>query len=140
MFRGRRGGRRRWRVFHVRADRARGNLSTAGSDQIVDSKLASYGMENPIYAIVQLAQTTMTSYLGKITLDKTFEERDVLNVNISVAGCLHLSSWVIQSLVWSLGDISPPRGVRAAMEMQAEAERKKRAQVLESEGHSYKKY
>ncbi|KAL9690059.1 hypothetical protein QQ045_010452 [Rhodiola kirilowii] len=88
---------------------------------IVDSKLASYGMENPIYAIVQLAQTTMTSYLGKITLDKTFEERDVLNVNIS-------------SLVWSLGDISPPRGVRAAMEMQAEAERKKRAQVLESEG------
>ncbi|KAL9686722.1 hypothetical protein QQ045_031115 [Rhodiola kirilowii] len=107
---------------------------------IVDSKLASYGMENPIYAIVQLAQTTMTSYLGKITLDKTFEERDVLNVNISVAGCLHLSYWVIQCLVWSLGDISPPRGVRAAMEMQAEAERKKRAQVLESEGHSYKKY
>ncbi|CAM8980537.1 unnamed protein product [Rhodiola kirilowii] len=53
--------------------------------KIVDPKLASYGVENPIYAIVQLAQTTMRSYLGKITLDKTFEERDALNVNISVS-------------------------------------------------------
>lgn len=47
--------------------------------QIVDPKLASYGVENPIYAVIQLAQTTMRSELGKITLDKTFEERDTLN-------------------------------------------------------------
>ncbi|CAL5323459.1 unnamed protein product [Camellia sinensis] len=83
--------------------------------KIVDPRLASYGVENPLYAVIQLAQTTMRSELGKITLDKTFEERDTLNDKI-------------------VGDISPPRGVRAAMEMQAEAERKRRAQVLESEG------
>ena len=52
--------------------------------QIVDPKLASYGVENPIYAVVQLAQTTMRSELGKITLDKTFEERDTLNEKIVV--------------------------------------------------------
>ncbi|KAG5036030.1 hypothetical protein JHK87_010940 [Glycine soja] len=49
------------------------------NDNIVDPKLASYGVENPIYAVIQLAQTTMRSELGKITLDKTFEERDTLN-------------------------------------------------------------
>lgn len=52
--------------------------------QIVDPKLASYGVENPIYAVIQLAQTTMRSELGKITLDKTFEERDTLNEKIVV--------------------------------------------------------
>lgn len=53
--------------------------------QIVDPKLASYGVENPIYAVIQLAQTTMRSELGKITLDKTFAERDTLNENIVVS-------------------------------------------------------
>ncbi|RYR34149.1 hypothetical protein Ahy_A10g048879 isoform D [Arachis hypogaea] len=52
---------------------------------IVDPKLASYGVENPIYAVIQLAQTTMRSELGKITLDKTFEERDTLNKKIVVS-------------------------------------------------------
>lgn len=52
--------------------------------QIVDPILASYGVENPIFAVIQLAQTTMRSELGKITLDKTFEERDMLNENIVV--------------------------------------------------------
>lgn len=52
--------------------------------QIVDPVLASYGVENPIFAVIQLAQTTMRSELGKITLDKTFEERDTLNENIVV--------------------------------------------------------
>lgn len=52
--------------------------------QIVDPKLASYGVENPIFAVIRLAQTTMRSELGKITLDKTFEERDKLNENIVV--------------------------------------------------------
>ncbi|CAM8971099.1 unnamed protein product [Rhodiola kirilowii] len=102
--------------------------------KIVDPKLASYGVENPIYAIVQLAQTTMRSYLGKITLDKTFEERDALNVNISEAINVAAQDWGLKCLRYEIRDISPPRGVRAAMEMQAEAERKKRAQVLESEG------
>lgn len=53
--------------------------------QIVDPKLASYGVENPLYAVIQLAQTTMRSELGKITLDKTFEERDTLNEKIVVS-------------------------------------------------------
>lgn len=56
----------------------------AFSVQIVDPKLASYGVENPIFAVIQLAQTTMRSELGKITLDKTFEERDTLNEKIVV--------------------------------------------------------
>lgn len=102
--------------------------------KIVDPKLASYGVENPIYAVIQLAQTTMRSELGKITLDKTFEERDTLNENIVRAINEAAQDWGLKCLRYEIRDISPPRGVRAAMEMQAEAERKKRAQVLESEG------
>ncbi|KAK9292641.1 hypothetical protein L1049_020618 [Liquidambar formosana] len=102
--------------------------------KIVDPKLASYGVENPIYAVVQLAQTTMRSELGKITLDKTFEERDTLNVQIVEAINVAAKDWGLQCLRYEIRDISPPRGVRVAMEMQAEAERKKRAQILESEG------
>lgn len=79
--------------------------------QIVDPRLASYGVENPLYAIIQLAQTTMRSELGKITLDKTFEERDTLNekIVVSIIG-LGLSStyllfdalglWIIAWIDW----------------------------------------
>ncbi|XP_010537040.1 PREDICTED: stomatin-like protein 2, mitochondrial [Tarenaya hassleriana] len=102
--------------------------------KIVDPKLASYGVENPIYAVVQLAQTTMRSELGKITLDKTFEERDTLNEKIVEAINVAAKDWGLQCLRYEIRDIMPPHGVRAAMEMQAEAERKKRAQILESEG------
>ncbi|XP_019200472.1 PREDICTED: stomatin-like protein 2, mitochondrial [Ipomoea nil] len=102
--------------------------------KIVDPKLASYGVENPLYAVIQLAQTTMRSELGKITLDKTFEERDTLNEKIVMAINDAAKDWGLKCLRYEIRDISPPRGVRAAMEMQAEAERKKRAQVLESEG------
>ncbi|XP_058206323.1 uncharacterized protein LOC131319900 [Rhododendron vialii] len=102
--------------------------------KIVDPRLASYGVENPLYAVIQLAQTTMRSELGKITLDKTFEERDTLNEKIVMAINEAAQDWGLKCLRYEIRDISPPRGVRAAMEMQAEAERKKRAQVLESEG------
>ncbi|KAL0317905.1 UNVERIFIED_CONTAM: Stomatin-like protein 2, mitochondrial [Sesamum angustifolium] len=109
--------------------------SAITKDNIVDPELASYGVENPLYAVIQLAQTTMRSELGKITLDKTFEERDTLNEKIVIAINEAAKDWGLQCLRYEIsGDISPPRGVRAAMEMQAEAERKKRAQVLESEG------
>ncbi|XP_038684275.1 stomatin-like protein 2, mitochondrial isoform X2 [Tripterygium wilfordii] len=108
--------------------------SAITKDNIVDPKLASYGVENPIYAVIQLAQTTMRSELGKITLDKTFEERDTLNEKIVESINVAAKDWGLQCLRYEIRDISPPRGVRAAMEMQAEAERKKRAQVLESEG------
>ncbi|XP_047328713.1 stomatin-like protein 2, mitochondrial [Impatiens glandulifera] len=102
--------------------------------KIVDPCLASYGVENPVYAVIQLAQTTMRSELGKITLDKTFEERDTLNEKIVVAINEAAKDWGLKCLRYEIRDISPPKGVRAAMEMQAEAERRKRAQVLESEG------
>ncbi|CAL9153220.1 unnamed protein product [Musa hybrid cultivar] len=102
--------------------------------KIVDPVLASYGVENPIFAVIQLAQTTMRSELGKITLDKTFEERDTLNENIVRSINEAASDWGLKCLRYEIRDISPPPGVKAAMEMQAEAERRKRAQVLESEG------
>ncbi|KAL5220974.1 hypothetical protein ABZP36_025687 [Zizania latifolia] len=103
-------------------------------DQIVDPYLASYGVENPIFAVIQLAQTTMRSELGKITLDKTFEERDTLNEKIVRSINEAATDWGLKCLRYEIRDISPPRGVKVAMEMQAEAERKKRAQILESEG------
>ncbi|CAN8273657.1 unnamed protein product [Cochlearia groenlandica] len=102
--------------------------------KIVDPKLASYGVESPLYAVVQLAQTTMRSELGKITLDKTFEERDTLNEKIVEAINVAATDWGLQCLRYEIRDIMPPHGVRVAMEMQAEAERKKRALILESEG------
>ncbi|TKW08856.1 hypothetical protein SEVIR_6G052300v4 [Setaria viridis] len=102
--------------------------------KIVDPYLASYGAANPIFAVIQLAQTTMRSELGKMTLDKTFEERDALNENIVRAINEAASDWGLKCLRYEIKDISPPHGVKVAMEMQVEAERKKRAQILESEG------
>ncbi|KAK3042040.1 hypothetical protein RJ639_001742 [Escallonia herrerae] len=102
--------------------------------KIEDPVLASYGVESPLFAVTQLAQTTMRSELGKITLDKTFEERDTLNDKIVIAINEAAKHWGLRCLRYEIRDISPPPGVRAAMEMQAEAERRKRAQVLESEG------
>ncbi|KAJ4875647.1 SPFH/Band 7/PHB domain-containing membrane-associated protein family [Raphanus sativus] len=102
--------------------------------KIVNPHLASYGVENPIYAVMQLAQTTMRSELGKITLDKTFEERDTLNEKIVEAINVAAKDWGLECLRYEIRDIMPPNGVRVAMEMQAEAERRKRAQILESEG------
>lgn len=102
--------------------------------KIVDPFKASYGVDNPLYAVIQLAQTTMRSELGKITLDKTFEERDTLNEKIVESINTAATAWGLQCLRYEIKDISPPPGVKQAMEMQAEAERRKRAQVLESEG------
>jgi regulator of protease activity HflC (stomatin/prohibitin superfamily) len=70
--------------------------------QIVDPYLSSYGAENPIFAVIQLAQTTMRSELGKMTLDKTFEERDALNENIVVSILFLISSFfVIKSILFT---------------------------------------
>eukprot|EP00958_Prasinococcus_capsulatus_P016505 scaffold1827_cov421-Prasinococcus_capsulatus_cf.AAC.19 len=102
--------------------------------KVVDPVKASYGVDSLYYAVVQLAQTTMRSELGKITLDRTFEERDALNANIVKAINESTASWGLQCLRYEIKDISPPRAVKMAMELQAEAERKKRAQILESEG------
>ena len=101
--------------------------------KVVDPFKASYGVENPIYALSQLAQTTMRSEIGKISLDKTFEERDHLNARIVQTINEAATSWGLECMRYEIRDIVPPTGIKVAMEMQAEAERRKRATVLESE-------
>ncbi|MDE0848151.1 MAG: paraslipin [Nitrospinaceae bacterium] len=102
--------------------------------KITDPKQASYGVGDARYAITQMAQTTMRSELGKMTLDKTFLERD--NLNVSIVQSINEASvvWGIQCLRYEIKDITPPDNVRQAMELQVAAERKKRAEVLDSEG------
>ncbi|UPQ99743.1 stomatin [Chloropicon primus] len=102
--------------------------------RVVDPYKASYGVEDPLYAVQMLAQTTMRSEIGKISLDKTFEERDSLNVKIVKSINEASSAWGLECMRYEIRDIAPPFGVKAAMELQAEAERRKRATVLESEG------
>jgi len=102
--------------------------------KIVDPVAASYGVTNPYYAISQLAQTTMRSEIGKLPLDKTFEERDLLNIAIVNAINQAATNWGIQCMRYEIRDIQPPKTVLQAMELQVAAERQKRAQILESEG------
>jgi regulator of protease activity HflC (stomatin/prohibitin superfamily) len=100
----------------------------------IDPKAASYGVSDPHYALIQLAQTNMRSEIGKITLDKTFEERESLNANIVNSINEAAASWGIQCMRYEIKDIEPPETVLQAMELQVSAERRKRADVLESEG------
>jgi len=102
--------------------------------KVVDPHKASYGVDNALYAVSQLAQTTMRSELGKITLDKTFEEREALNANIVASINGAAEAWGLTCMRYEIKDILPPRGIVQAMELQAEAERRKRASILESEG------
>ncbi|KAM9331055.1 stomatin-like protein 2, mitochondrial [Gastrophryne carolinensis] len=102
--------------------------------RIMDPYKASYGVEDPEYAVTQLAQTTMRSELGKLTLDKVFRERESLNANIVDAINQASDYWGIRCLRYEIKDIHVPPKVREAMQMQVEAERRKRAMVLESEG------
>ena len=107
--------------------------------KVVDPYSASYGVENALYAATQLAQTTMRSELGKMTLDNVFSERDTLNQNIVASIQPSASAWGLQVLRYEIRDIMPPISVKNAMELQAEAERRKRAQILESEGERQSK-
>ncbi|CAG9564006.1 unnamed protein product [Danaus chrysippus] len=102
--------------------------------RIVDPYLASYGVEDPEFAITQLAQTTMRSELGQISLDKVFRERESLNVSIVHAINKASEAWGITCLRYEIRDIKLPTRVHEAMQMQVEAERRKRAAILESEG------
>jgi regulator of protease activity HflC (stomatin/prohibitin superfamily) len=102
--------------------------------RVLDPYKATYGVDNYIFAVTQLAQTTMRSELGKMELDKTFEERDQLNANIVRAINEASSPWGIQVLRYEIRDIVPPASIMDAMEAQMKAERVKRAQILESEG------
>ena len=102
--------------------------------KVLDPYKASYGVDNYVYAVTQLAQTTMRSEIGKIDLDKTFEERESLNTNIVNAINQASEPWGVQVLRYEIKDIEPPRSVLEAMERQMKAERDKRATILESEG------
>jgi len=102
--------------------------------RIVDPYKASYGVEDAEFAITQLAQTTMRSELGKIQLDSVFKERENLNFSIVEQINRASSAWGIDCLRYEIRDITLPKRVQEAMQMQVEAERKKRAAILESEG------
>jgi regulator of protease activity HflC (stomatin/prohibitin superfamily) len=102
--------------------------------RVVDPYRASYGVEDPEFAITQLAQTTMRSEIGKITLDSVFKERESLNIAIVESINVASHSWGLTCMRYEIRDISLPNRVQEAMQMQVEAERKKRAAVLESEG------
>jgi regulator of protease activity HflC (stomatin/prohibitin superfamily) len=102
--------------------------------RVLDPERASYGISNYVFAITQLAQTTLRSEVGKIELDRTFEERT--NINISVVSELDKASeaWGVKVLRYEIKNITPPQDVLAAMEKQMRAEREKRATILNSEG------
>lgn len=101
--------------------------------KVVDPFNASYGVENPVFALSQLAQTTMRSEIGKMSLDTLFEERDHLNAAIVKTINEAAGVWGLKCMRYEIRDILPPRGIQNAMELQAESERRKRAAVLESE-------
>ncbi|NXU51239.1 STML2 protein, partial [Turnix velox] len=102
--------------------------------RVMDPYKASYGVEDPEYAVTQLAQTTMRSELGKLSLDRVFRERESLNANIVDAINQASDFWGIRCLRYEIKDIHVPPRVKESMQMQVEAERRKRAMVLESEG------
>jgi len=102
--------------------------------RIKDPYKASYGIEDPEFAITQLAQTTMRSEIGKISLDMLFRERENLNIQIVQAINIAAGAWGIECMRYEIRDIRLPERVQEAMQMQVEAERKKRAAILESEG------
>jgi len=102
--------------------------------RIIDPVQASYGVADPIYAVSQLAQTSMRSEIGKLSLDQCFEERETLNANIVTALNLASQTWGIQCMRYEIKNITPPSTVLKAMELQVAAERQKRAEILQSEG------
>ena len=103
--------------------------------KIIDATAASYGVENPYYAITQLAQTTMRSEIGKLKLDRTFEERETLNHAIVSSINQAATNCGIQCMRYKIKDIQPPTTILEAMELEVAAERQKRARIMESEGY-----
>lgn len=102
--------------------------------QVVDSRRSCYGIDNYRYAASQLAQTSLRSVIGKIELDRTFEERDFINHSVVQAIDEAAQNWGVKVLRYEIKDITPPRTVMDAMEKQMRAEREKRATIAESEG------
>ncbi|CAG9932296.1 SPFH domain-containing protein [Candidatus Nitrotoga arctica] len=102
--------------------------------QVTDPKLASYGSSDYLSAITQLAQTTLRSAIGKMELDKTFEERDDINRAVVAALDEAAASWGVKVLRYEIKDLVPPKEILLAMQAQITAEREKRALIAASEG------
>lgn len=102
--------------------------------QVTDAMLASYGSSNYILAITQLAQTTLRSVIGKMELDKTFEEREYINGKIVSSLDEAATNWGVKVLRYEIKDLTPPKEILLAMQAQITAEREKRALIAASEG------
>mgnify|MGYP000477724644 FL=1 len=102
--------------------------------QVTDPQRASYGTSNYIIAITQLAQTTLRSVVGRMELDKTFEERDLINKSVVTAIDEAALNWGVKVLRYEIKDLTPPAVILQAMQQQITAEREKRAVVAASEG------
>jgi regulator of protease activity HflC (stomatin/prohibitin superfamily) len=102
--------------------------------QVLDPEKASYGIDNYRFASIQIAQTTMRSVIGRLELDKTFEERETINVSIVEAVDKASEPWGVKVTRYEVKNISPPQSIKDAMEKQMRAEREKRAIIAESEG------
>jgi len=102
--------------------------------QVIDSKLSAYGIDSYRIAASQLAQTSLRSVIGKIELDRTFEERETLNQQVVSAIDEAAQNWGVKVLRYEIKDITPPQSVMDAMEKQMRAEREKRAEIATSEG------
>lgn len=102
--------------------------------QVTDPKLASYGTSNYLVAITQLAQTTLRSVIGKMVMDQTFEERNLINTQVVAAVDEAAVNWGVKVLRYEIKDLTPPEAVLQSMQRQITAEREKRAVIFESEG------
>jgi regulator of protease activity HflC (stomatin/prohibitin superfamily) len=102
--------------------------------QVTDAMRASYGSSNYIIAISQLAQTSLRSVIGKLELDKTFEERDIINAQVVQAIDEAALNWGVKVLRYEIKDLTPPKEILHAMQQQITAEREKRALIAASEG------
>jgi regulator of protease activity HflC (stomatin/prohibitin superfamily) len=102
--------------------------------QVLDAQKASYGIDNYRFASIQIAQTTMRSIIGKLELDKTFEERETINFSIVEAVDKASEPWGVKVTRYEVKNIIPPQSIKDAMEKQMRAEREKRAIIAESEG------
>ncbi len=102
--------------------------------QVTEPALASYGSSNYVLAITQLAQTTMRSVIGKLELDRTFEEREMINASVVAALDEAAVTWGVKVLRYEIKDLTPPNEILRSMQAQITAEREKRARIAESEG------
>jgi regulator of protease activity HflC (stomatin/prohibitin superfamily) len=102
--------------------------------QVTDPRLASYGSSNYVVAITQLAQTTLRSVIGRMELDRTFEERDHINATVVEALDQAAANWGVKVLRYEIKDLTPPKEILHAMQAQITAEREKRAVIAASEG------